>query len=82
MNAHGEILLKPCPEIADAGNRLDFRIPTVTDSNWTLLNCWQEPTKRNSVFVSFILSRLVIIQARISAVQAQINALNASCCED
>ena len=32
MNAHGEILLKPCPEIADAGNRLDFRIPTVTDS--------------------------------------------------
>ena len=61
MDAHGEILLKPCPEIADAGNRLDFRTPTVTDSNWTLLNCWQEPTKRNSIFVSFILSQLVII---------------------
>jgi len=27
MNAHGEILIEPCPEIAGAGNRLDFRIP-------------------------------------------------------
>ena len=27
INAHGEILIRPCPEIADAGNRLDFRIP-------------------------------------------------------
>ena len=33
--------------------------PTLTDSSWTLLNCWREPTMRDSVFVSFILSRLV-----------------------
>ena len=37
---------------------------------------------RSSVFLSFILSRLVTIQARMSAVQASINSLSASCCED
>ena len=42
---------------------------TVTDSSCTLLNCWREPTKGNSVFVSFILSRLVTIQAGTSAIQ-------------
>ena len=25
--AHGEILIKRCPEIADAGNRLNSKIP-------------------------------------------------------
>ena len=27
MTAHGEILIKPCLTIADARNRLNFRIP-------------------------------------------------------
>lgn len=27
MNAHGEILIESCPEIAGTGNRLDLRIP-------------------------------------------------------
>ena len=42
---------------------------TVTDSSCTLLNCWREPTKRNSIFLSFILSRFVTIQAWTSMIQ-------------
>ena len=42
---------------------------TVTDPSCTLLNCWREPTKRNYIFVSFILSPLVTIQAWTSVIQ-------------
>ena len=42
---------------------------TVTNSSCTLLNCWREPTKRNFIFVSFILSRLVTIQALTCVIQ-------------
>ena len=38
MNAHGEILIKPCPKTADGRNRLDFRIP---DSDWFKLDLAQ-----------------------------------------
>ena len=38
MNAHGEILIKPCPKTGDGGNRLDFRIP---DSDWFKLDLAQ-----------------------------------------
>ena len=56
----------PRPRTVEIG--LISESPTVTDSSWTLLNCWQEPTMRSSVFLSFILSRLVAIQVRTSAV--------------
>ena len=63
------------PQTADAGKRLDFRIP---DSDWFKLDLAQllEGTHNEKLrFVSFILSRLVTIRARKSASIA----LSASC---
>ena len=37
----------PRPRTVEIG--LISESPTVTDSSWTLLNCWQEPTMRSSV---------------------------------
>ena len=53
MSAHGEILIKPHPEIAEAGNTVGLisESPSVTDSSWTLLSCWREPLKRETLFL-------------------------------
>ena len=66
------------PQTADAGKRLDFRIP---DSDWFKLDLAQllEGTHNEKLrFVSFILSRLVTIRARKSASIA----LSESCWKD
>lgn len=44
MSAHGEILIKPYPEIAEAGNTVGLisESPSVTDSSWTLRSCYLE----------------------------------------
>lgn len=77
-----ECLWRDCyqtmPQTADAGKRLDFRIP---DSDWFKLDVAQllEGTHNEKLrFVSFILSRLVTIRARKSASIA----LSASCWKD
>ena len=66
------------PQTADAGKRLDFRIP---DSDWFKVDLAKllEGTHNEKLrFVSFILSRLVTIRARKSASIA----LSASCWKD
>ena len=77
MNAYGEILIKPCPEIADAGKRLDFRIPDNDRFKLDLAQLLAAAGTHNEKlrFVSFILSRLVTRQVRTSASIA----LSASC---
>lgn len=77
-----ECLWRDCyqtmPQTADAGKRLDFRIP---DSDWFKLDVAQllEGTHNEKLrFGSFILSRLVTIRARKSASIA----LSASCWKD
>ena len=75
MNAYGEILIKPRPEIADAGKRLDFRIPDNDQFTLDLAQLLAGTHNEKLRFVSFILSRLVTRQVRTSASIA----LSASC---
>ena len=67
MNAHGEILIKQCTEIADAGNRLDFKLPDSDRVKLDLAQLLAGTHNEKLRFVSFILSRLVTLQARTSA---------------
>ena len=55
------------PEIADAGNRLNFKIPDSDRFKLDLAQLLEEAHNEKLRFVSFILSRLVTIQARKSA---------------
>jgi len=55
MNAYGEILIKPCPEIADAGNRLDFKIPDSDRFKLDLAQLLEGTHNEKLRFVSFIL---------------------------
>ena len=56
MNAYGEILIKPRPEIADAGKRLDFRIPDNDQFTLDLAQLLAGTHNEKLRFVSFILN--------------------------
>ena len=74
MNAHGEIPIKLCPKIPDAGYlHDDFGFPDSERFELGLAKLLQVIHNKKLFF-----SRLVTIQARTSAIQASI-ALSASC---